>query len=353
MLREIVEKMSCPSGVPGWNKVVTRRRSGKTKGKLDVCIVSPEGRKFRSRVELRRYLSCATEETGRLSIEDFNFQIPLSFTVSHADHILSGYNELEGMIEQEASQEEVENKDEFTKLRTIKPQETSPYFSKTNRLHSEMGQHRTLKRRRQSESVSEDLFRVTYKRGNKRARRSKADEERKAIKRKTARKQTSGTCKYPSVASKRKSIKSKTLKLTKSIDIDDRASDGNLAGDESISATVSSNYFKSSDLPSYKSKFVPKWIPPKSPFNLIQESLFHDPWKLLIATIFLNRTSGRKAIPVMWEFLKRYPNPEVTRVADWKEIAGMLPSLGFGGAAGQGMVLTSLYCPGTAYMYII
>lgn len=32
--------------------------------------------------------------------------------------------------------------------------------------------------------------------------------------------------------------------------------------------------------------------PPRSPFNLIQEDLFHDPWQMLIATIFLNSTSG-------------------------------------------------------------
>ena len=37
-----------------------------------------------------------------------------------------------------------------------------------------------------------------------------------------------------------------------------------------------------------------QWTPPKSPFNLVQESLFHDPWKLLVATIFLNRTTGNK-----------------------------------------------------------
>ena len=37
-----------------------------------------------------------------------------------------------------------------------------------------------------------------------------------------------------------------------------------------------------------------KWIPPKSPYNLIQETLFHNPWKLLVAAIFLNRTSGER-----------------------------------------------------------
>ena len=56
---------------------------------------------------------------------------------------------------------------------------------------------------------------------------------------------------------------------------------------------VLSKYFKNG-------KFMPrpelhrdvKWTPPKSPYNLVQESLYHDPWKLLIGTIFLNRTTG-------------------------------------------------------------
>ena len=44
-----------------------------------------------------------------------------------------------------------------------------------------------------------------------------------------------------------------------------------------------------------------KWTPPKSPHNLIQESLYHDPWKLLVATIFLNRTTGKHELPTeLW-----------------------------------------------------
>lgn len=42
-------------------------------------------------------------------------------------------------------------------------------------------------------------------------------------------------------------------------------------------------------------KALRKWTPPRSPFNLVQEILFHDPWKLLIATIFLNKTSGKQS----------------------------------------------------------
>lgn len=36
-----------------------------------------------------------------------------------------------------------------------------------------------------------------------------------------------------------------------------------------------------------------QWIPPRSPYALIQEDLFHNPWQLLIATIFLTKVSGK------------------------------------------------------------
>ncbi|KAL3852619.1 hypothetical protein ACJMK2_016237 [Sinanodonta woodiana] len=70
------------------------------------------------------------------------------------------------------------------------------------------------------------------------------------------------------------------------------------------------------------------WTPPKSPFGLIQESLFHDPWKLLIATIFLNKTSGKAAIPILWKFLNKWPNPDAARKGDWKAMAKVLEPLG-------------------------
>ncbi|XP_033647792.1 methyl-CpG-binding domain protein 4-like [Asterias rubens] len=71
-----------------------------------------------------------------------------------------------------------------------------------------------------------------------------------------------------------------------------------------------------------------KWTPPKSPFNLVQESLFHDSWKLLVATMFLNRTTGVKAIPVLWKFFESWPNAEVTRKADWTDMVELLHPLG-------------------------
>ncbi|XP_052779116.1 uncharacterized protein LOC128216562 [Mya arenaria] len=70
------------------------------------------------------------------------------------------------------------------------------------------------------------------------------------------------------------------------------------------------------------------WAPPKSPYNLVQESLFHDPWKLLIATIFLNRTTGNAAIPLLWRFFNKWPNPDVARKGDEEAIAKLLQPLG-------------------------
>ncbi|XP_010287618.1 PREDICTED: methyl-CpG-binding domain protein 4, partial [Phaethon lepturus] len=89
----------------------------------------------------------------------------------------------------------------------------------------------------------------------------------------------------------------------------------------------SSKYSKEAPSPPRRKAFR-KWTPPRSPFNLVQETLFHDPWKLLIATIFLNKTSGKMAIPVLWEFLKKYPSPEIARTADRKEMSELLKPLG-------------------------
>jgi len=39
-----------------------------------------------------------------------------------------------------------------------------------------------------------------------------------------------------------------------------------------------------------------QWIPPRSPYALIQEDLFHNPWQLLIATIFLTKVTGKQLL---------------------------------------------------------
>lgn len=64
-------------------------------------------------------------------------------------------------------------------------------------------------------------------------------------------------------------------------------------------------------------------------FGLIQEQLAHDPFRLLIATIFLNRTRGGVAIPVLFRVFGRYPTVEAMAQADPAELVSMIHSLGF------------------------
>ena len=66
------------------------------------------------------------------------------------------------------------------------------------------------------------------------------------------------------------------------------------------------------------------YIPPKSPYGLIQEELYENPWKLLIACLFLNRTTGKLAIPFIWKFFELWPDPEATMNADWHKIEGII-----------------------------
>ncbi|KAJ5121250.1 uncharacterized protein N7515_009211 [Penicillium bovifimosum] len=64
-------------------------------------------------------------------------------------------------------------------------------------------------------------------------------------------------------------------------------------------------------------------------FGLIQEQLAHDPFRLLIATIFLNRTRGGVALPVLFKVFERYPTIEAMAEAESSELVSMINCLGF------------------------
>lgn len=64
-------------------------------------------------------------------------------------------------------------------------------------------------------------------------------------------------------------------------------------------------------------------------FGIIQEQLAHDPFRLLIATIFLNRTRGGVALPVLFQVFERYPTIKAMGEADPPELVSMINCLGF------------------------
>ncbi|KAL1140653.1 hypothetical protein AAG570_000583 [Ranatra chinensis] len=91
----------------------------------------------------------------------------------------------------------------------------------------------------------------------------------------------------------------------------------------SSKALVKSKYF--SEIKNHRD---PNWIPPRSPYALIQEDLYSNPWQLLIATVFLTKTTAQRAIPQILKFLARWPVPEELVNASYDEVLSFFTPLG-------------------------
>ena len=64
-------------------------------------------------------------------------------------------------------------------------------------------------------------------------------------------------------------------------------------------------------------------------FGLMQERLAHDPFRLLVATIFLNKTPGERAMPVFYQLMERYPRTADLAAARVEDITDIIRKLGF------------------------
>ena len=65
-----------------------------------------------------------------------------------------------------------------------------------------------------------------------------------------------------------------------------------------------------------------------SPFGLLEELFADDPWKLLLSTILLNRTTRRQVDAVLYKFLEMWPTAEDAANADVTEILECVTPLG-------------------------
>jgi methyl-CpG-binding domain protein 4 len=70
-------------------------------------------------------------------------------------------------------------------------------------------------------------------------------------------------------------------------------------------------------------------IPHRSPYGLIQEDLFPDEWKCLVACLMLNCTSRKQIEKVIPDFFKKWPDPESFLLAKQEEVTGLISNLGF------------------------
>ena len=70
------------------------------------------------------------------------------------------------------------------------------------------------------------------------------------------------------------------------------------------------------------------WKPPKSPIGMLQEDLWPDTWKILVACILHNQTSRKQVDKVYPELFTLYPNSKTMANANIDDLAGLLRPLG-------------------------
>ena len=70
------------------------------------------------------------------------------------------------------------------------------------------------------------------------------------------------------------------------------------------------------------------WSPPRSPIGLIQEDLWPDEWRILVACLLLNLTTRRQVDGVIHDLFKKYPNPQSRGAAEDIELQDMIKPLG-------------------------
>ena len=71
-----------------------------------------------------------------------------------------------------------------------------------------------------------------------------------------------------------------------------------------------------------------EWIPPQSPFDLLQERFWPDEWKILVVCLMLNQTSRKQVEPMIHDFFSRFPTPESIVDAEDAEVLKFISSLG-------------------------
>ena len=71
------------------------------------------------------------------------------------------------------------------------------------------------------------------------------------------------------------------------------------------------------------------WVPPKSPYGLIQEELWPDEWKILVSCMLLNQTTRTQLEKVRGTFFQRWPDAEALLKATPEEIGEVVKPLGF------------------------
>eukprot|EP00057_Strongylocentrotus_purpuratus_P031211 XP_783908.2 PREDICTED: methyl-CpG-binding domain protein 4 [Strongylocentrotus purpuratus] len=343
-------------GLPtGWTRKITERMSGASAGKFDVYLTSPEGKRLRSMKEVADHLE---KTNSTYTSADFIFKpknlkpsaIPAALRVptkSETRPAKRSPSKTPTKRPSSAGKKEIAKKAKVEKVKAVKEKKKrSP--SKSATLHKQKEKKLRLVRKPPPEKASVKaskqqkfqrlLVKINFQQkgvedsdldSEEEEEEDSFDEGSEPEEEEEEMEESPKTT--PKKSPRAQKTENASHRVTRSRSARSGTSTANST--TTTSTTRKSPYFgrKKVVLPSpnpSKSSTSSQWTPPRSPYNLVQESLFHDPWKHLVATIFLNRTKGSKAIPVLWQFFQTWDTPEKTRSADWQSIADLIQPLG-------------------------
>lgn len=80
------------------------------------------------------------------------------------------------------------------------------------------------------------------------------------------------------------------------------------------------------------------WIPPRSPYGLIQEDVWPNEWLILVCCMMLNCTTRKQVEKVLPTFLNKWPSPQEFLNAERQEIVITISPLGFGNRRADNLI---------------
>ena len=70
------------------------------------------------------------------------------------------------------------------------------------------------------------------------------------------------------------------------------------------------------------------WKPPRSPVGMLQEDLWPNEWKILVACLLHNQTSRKQVDKVYEELFRKYPTADSMKDADVNDLQSLIKPLG-------------------------
>jgi len=81
-----------------------------------------------------------------------------------------------------------------------------------------------------------------------------------------------------------------------------------------------------------------EWILPKSPIGMLQEDLWPNEWKILVACLLHNLTTRKQVDKVYRALFDKYPTPQRMKHADEEELQALIKPLGLWRRRSQSLI---------------